>query len=601
MAYVAPVKSRQTGEITSYRVRWRTGGARDGDPQGERFVDVDAAEVFKDAVDAAGQQWPPGWVKGKGLIAHEDEDEARFVFEAYALESIKNRTGAEDYYRGAIEKELRTYILPTFANCDVRSTTHFSRRTVQGWVATMKETKVWRGSEHKPMSPKTLKNLHGLLSSILKEATLEEPPLRLRNPCDLVDLPRTDDGGVADDGTDEDMCFLEPDEVQAIVDELDRPTDKRLVRRKYATGLRWGELTALPKRNVFRDPKDGKAKLRVTRAWKRKRGGGYYLGTPKSKRSRRTVRLDEVTYAEFLEDGLDEGSPTDLIHVNHMGQRLPYSTFYDRFKVAVVRAHEAGRLPREKHPTLHDLRHSHAAALLSAGRGLTYVQRRLGHESITTTSDRYGHLLPVADDDAMATIVATLGGPTGLTMEVDSEEVPYGFSERAASENGRRVYAVHMGGHLEGFWDVEDAKAVAGQWLLDKGEAALVEAWSAEWWKRSAPTGKVGGLRMVRSHVPERLQLWFVGPAMYSADGTERVVRPEDHEPRAVWTWEWEEPFTDAAAEHRVEWLPSGETVASVWGLHRETALGAYAQARSDALRVCGMNPALSERDSVET
>ncbi|MHA5049511.1 hypothetical protein [Streptomyces sp. SD15] len=74
----------------------------------------------------------------------------------------------------------------------------------------MAKTKVWRGSVHKEMSPKTLKNLHGLLSSILREAMQEEPPLRARNPCELVRLPRTDDDGVDDDGDDEDMSFLLP-------------------------------------------------------------------------------------------------------------------------------------------------------------------------------------------------------------------------------------------------------------------------------------------------------------------------------------------------------------------------------------------------------
>ncbi|MFE3830850.1 site-specific integrase [Streptomyces sp. NPDC059092] len=332
-------------------------------------------------------------------------DDARYVFATYARESVKNRTGVEGHYKDAIMEELETCILPAFAHRDIRSTEHFGKATVSAWVNLMAKTKVWRGSRQE-MSPKTLKNLHGLLSSILREATQEEPPPRDRNPCESTRLPRTDDDGVIDDGEDEDMCFLEPSEVQGGVDQFDRPEDKKLVRRKYATGLRWGELTAVAKRQVFRDPKDGEPKLRVTRAWKRRTredGGGYYLGKPKPKRSRRTVRLDEITYQEMIDDGLNGLKPGDLRHHNDKGERLPYSTFYDRFVVAVRRAKEAGTLDPDQRPTIHDLRHSHAAALLSAGRGLTYVQRRLGHESITTTSDRYGHLLPPADDGPLGT------------------------------------------------------------------------------------------------------------------------------------------------------------------------------------------------------
>ena len=41
---------------------------------------------------------------------------------------------------------------------------------------------------------------------------------------------------------------------------------------------------------------------------------------------------------------------------------------------------------------LHDLRHTAAASWLAAGLPLIYVQRQLGHASITTTQQVYGHL-----------------------------------------------------------------------------------------------------------------------------------------------------------------------------------------------------------------
>lgn len=41
---------------------------------------------------------------------------------------------------------------------------------------------------------------------------------------------------------------------------------------------------------------------------------------------------------------------------------------------------------------LHSLRHTAAATWLTTGKPLTYVQRQLGHASITTTERCYGHL-----------------------------------------------------------------------------------------------------------------------------------------------------------------------------------------------------------------
>ena len=41
---------------------------------------------------------------------------------------------------------------------------------------------------------------------------------------------------------------------------------------------------------------------------------------------------------------------------------------------------------------LHSLRHTAAATWLTTGKPLMYVQRQLGHASITTTERCYGHL-----------------------------------------------------------------------------------------------------------------------------------------------------------------------------------------------------------------
>jgi len=43
---------------------------------------------------------------------------------------------------------------------------------------------------------------------------------------------------------------------------------------------------------------------------------------------------------------------------------------------------------------VHDLRHFHASVMLQNGESLLLVSKRLGHASISTTGDVYGHLLP---------------------------------------------------------------------------------------------------------------------------------------------------------------------------------------------------------------
>jgi len=591
MASVVP-RRNNAGEITSYQVKWRLGGGKTAPWQSERFdgdeQGLDAAELFREAVDDAGQQWPAGWVKGQGYIdpTAAAPDELRYRFDNFARESIQNRT-ASKRYKDMRLRALEVYVFPTFGHCDVRSTEHFSRSTIGAWINKMRKTKVKRGSQTKPMSSETLRGLHGLLSSVLQEAVVAEPPLRERNPCDLTRLPKDDERGVGDRESTDDMEFMTPDEIAGLVSCFPRAEDRMFVRFLYATGLRWGEVTALAAKHVR---VQGKLHLvRVTRAWKRDTGPPevWWLGPPKTRAGRRTVEITAGLWQELLDFGLAGLGKDDLIFPGPNGGRLPYSTFYGRWLAAVAEAKRAGLLPEWKAPTVHDLRHSHVAALLSDGHSLTYVQRRLGHESIKTTSDRYGHLLETAHQAALATLDRVLG--TAPTAQAEDAV------EEAQETRQPAVHVLHVGARRLGFWKLEDAEETAERWARDRGGPVLVERWSADQWMQAEgdQAGGADALAAVRSALPARAYVWRVGPAVYAVDGTEVVSASGVHEPRALWVWDWEPEFTQEPAHGLAEWRrgPLAETEARAWGTDQEAVLAAYATARTDALRVCGSHP----------
>ena len=76
MAWIAP--HRRAGGGLTAQVIWRPGGGRDTPRVWETFStgsnaqNLARADGFKRMVDAAGQRWPDGWVKGEGFVRPAD-------------------------------------------------------------------------------------------------------------------------------------------------------------------------------------------------------------------------------------------------------------------------------------------------------------------------------------------------------------------------------------------------------------------------------------------------------------------------------------------------------------------------------------------------
>ena len=158
-----------------------------------------------------------------------------------------------------------------------------------------------------------------------------------------------------------------------------------LVEFLVASGCRFGEASALKPGDI--NLAEGTVDIR--RAWRYVIGEGHQLGPPKTRRSTRTIDVAATTLAKL--DVTDEWVFTNSGRGGH-GDDGPVRTYNFNSNVwrpAIARAKQRGLT---KSTRVHDLRHTNASWLIQAGVPLTVIQRHLGHESIQTTSDRYGHL-----------------------------------------------------------------------------------------------------------------------------------------------------------------------------------------------------------------
>lgn len=223
-----------------------------------------------------------------------------------------------------------------------------------------------------------------LLKGMLRQA-VEWDYLRA-NPAQPVKAPRREHV---------EMDCLTPDEIHMLLRALE-PAWYSLFFTAIFTGMRLGELLALQ----WSDINWHGNTIRVRRSvWH-----GQFQ-EPKTHNSVRTIGMSPRLANVLMEHKLDAPwSPHDLVFCTADGGFIDQANLRHRVFQPALR--EAGL----RKMRIHDLRHTFASLLINQGENLKYVQSQLGHASITTTVDRYGHLMPDAHVGASQRLDATVFG-----------------------------------------------------------------------------------------------------------------------------------------------------------------------------------------------
>ncbi len=275
---------------------------------------------------------------------------------ASAWLSVKRATVAPRTYVN-IEGRWRNHIEPVFGDCQIASIRPID---VRKWVASMLDG---------GMAPDTARKVLQVLGQILRHAEIDR--LIARSPIIGIELPRSAAG--------DEMHFLSAAEVERLARCIDARYRALIFTAAYC-GLRAGELGYLRVESL--DLLRGRLEVRGSLA---EVGGRIVEGPTKTGRVR-TVVVPRFL-AAMLADHLPKYASGGYVFSSRDGGPVRHRNFMRRhYDPAVARAELVDGL------RFHDLRHTCAALLIASGAHLQEVKEHLGHASIRTTSDRYGHL-----------------------------------------------------------------------------------------------------------------------------------------------------------------------------------------------------------------
>lgn len=206
------------------------------------------------------------------------------------------------------------------------------------------------------------------------------------NPAEYVERPRVEK---------EEMEILIPEEIRLFLEQV-TPKYIPFFLTAILTGMRRGELLGLQ----WGDIDWNCSQIHVRRTlWKRQ------FVTPKSKRSIRRIDMSPYLAVELKKHLM--ASPfkelDNLVFCNPEGKSLdPDSLVKRQFLPALRRA-------KIIQVRFHDLRHTNVALRIEQGQNIKYIQQQLGHASIQTTLDRYGHLIKEVNTEQAKKLDSILG------------------------------------------------------------------------------------------------------------------------------------------------------------------------------------------------
>jgi integrase len=246
------------------------------------------------------------------------------------------------------------------------------------------------GKHEAGLARNTVRNIMRLISNVLTHAVEDE--LIMANPTPRLKTIRGKKQR-------EEINPLTRDDARLLLETIEKnhPWYYPFFLCALRTGMRLGELLALEWGDI--DFHNGFIEVRRQYSLAAKRITRTKTGkirrvdmSPQLALTLRTLQAERRRLA--LEKGL--GTMPDLVFLSREWQRINSANLRHRV------FHRALSKAGLRQIRIHDLRHTFASLLIQNNESLVYIKDQLGHTSIRTTVDIYGHLVPGAHREAVA-------------------------------------------------------------------------------------------------------------------------------------------------------------------------------------------------------
>jgi len=272
------------------------------------------------------------------------------------------------------KQKINAYIRPRLGKVPLRS---LSNVQVQRFYNILSAG----DDKQKPLSPKSVQNVHGILHKAMEQAIAAR--LISVNPCDHVKLPKPKKAPLKP---------LMDDSITAFLEAIKGDEYETLYFLDLFSGLRQSEILGLSWDDIDMDNGLIHVCRQLQRSYETKPASYFFLDETKNGKDRiaaiapsvvKALKEQQRKQAEWrLAAGSAWSNPCNLVFTDELGGHLKHHNVYGHFKKIVASI----GMPETR---FHDLRHSYAINALQNGDSPKNVCDQLGHYSTAFTMDTY--------------------------------------------------------------------------------------------------------------------------------------------------------------------------------------------------------------------